>query len=798
MHFLGFIANFYNGYIINMDCQSTHLLFQCMKVVITPIDVPDQKDGELDMMAAPIKILHVDDEVDYLKTTKRILELQANFQVESVTSAEEAEEKLKKESFDVIVSDYVMKGKDGLQFLKELRERGDNTPFIIFTGKGREIVAIRALNLGADFYINKIGNPEVVYCELANTIRKLVKVKRADKILRNSEKLYRSVFENTGTAMCILKEDGTFSLVNRQFEELVGVPQEILTHKKWSDFVSKKDLPRLKKLREAVWEDDETIPESVECELVTITGQIINVLVRVTKLPETNETLCSVIDLTALKNAESALLKERKMLEDVTSKTGIGLATISRDFKILWANTVLKRFLGDVEGKTCYSTFNNRDSVCPNCGVKEIFETGKELVVHEQKVPIPQGEIWLQLIATPIRNEKGEIVAAAETSINITDKKQAEIKLKAIKKKFEDYLNLSRSLMVALNREGKVTYVNSRFCEVTGCNKDEAAGKDWFATFLPKRVRKKVESVFRKLISGEIESVEFHENPILTTHGEERIISWKNAILRDENGKIIGTLSSGEDITEQKEAEEKLNALMDELVLVNEKLNVVGRLTRHDVRNKLAIVANNLYLAKQALGKSSEALEYLESIDEALSQIESIFEFAKVYEKIGVEGMTIFDVGKTFDEAVMLFSGLKDVKLFNECHGVKVLADSLLRYLLYNLVDNSLRHGEKVTAIRFCSREDEDCLKIVYEDNGVGVSKDEKELIFKDGYGKNTGHGLYLIRKICETYGWTIQETGKHGKGAQFTITIPKNLLPQTAPKEPPKKLRIAASRQSS
>jgi len=65
-------------------------------------------------------------------------------------------------------------------------------------------------------------------------------------------------------------------------------------------------------------------------------------------------------------------------------------------------------------------------------------------------------------------------------------------------------------------------------------------------------------------------------------------------------------------------------------------------------------------------------------------------------------------------------------------------------------------------------------LKLVFEDDGVGIPKTEKEKIFKEGYGKGTGYGLYLTRRMCNVYGWTIQETGKQGKGAQFTMTIPK------------------------
>jgi len=65
-------------------------------------------------------------------------------------------------------------------------------------------------------------------------------------------------------------------------------------------------------------------------------------------------------------------------------------------------------------------------------------------------------------------------------------------------------------------------------------------------------------------------------------------------------------------------------------------------------------------------------------------------------------------------------------------------------------------------------------LKLVYEDDGVGIPEAEKEKIFREGYGKGTGYGLYLIKKMCEVYGWTIKETGKAGKGAQLTMTIPR------------------------
>ena len=92
-------------------------------------------------------------------------------------------------------------------------------------------------------------------------------------------------------------------------------------------------------------------------------------------------------------------------------------------------------------------------------------------------------------------------------------------------------------------------------------------------------------------------------------------------------------------------------------------------------------------------------------------------------------------------------------------------------------MDNSLKYGKKITKIRIhYEKTGENNLRLIYEDDGVGIPDSEKSKLFKEGFssGGSTGYGLYLIKKMVEFYGWTIQETGITGKGAQFTITIPK------------------------
>lgn len=229
-------------------------------------------------------------------------------------------------------------------------------------------------------------------------------------------------------------------------------------------------------------------------------------------------------------------------------------------------------------------------------------------------------------------------------------------------------------------------------------------------------------------------------------------------------------------IVERKRARRMLLEDSKKINTLNEKLRVVGSLTRHDVRNKLSALNIHIYLLKKKAKDNPEYTQHIQGMELASKQIVELLEFARVYEKLGAEQLSFIDVGDCIAKASEL-SDLKNNTLTNECRGLTVMADSLLRQLLYNLIDNTLQHGQNSTKICFHFNAEGSTVDLIYEDNGVGIADECKNALFEERNGAGIGHGLYLVRRICETYGWSISENGKLGQGVKFVICIPKCLV---------------------
>jgi PAS domain S-box-containing protein len=332
-------------------------------------------------------------------------------------------------------------------------------------------------------------------------------------------------------------------------------------------------------------------------------------------------------------------------------------------------------------------------------------------------------------------------------------------------------LNAVGQAIVATDLEGNITYWNSAAEQLYGWQEAEVLGRNIVDVTPAEASKEQAINIMKRLIEGEHWSGEFIAKrrdgnifPAIVT----------NSPITDDKGEMIGIIGVSTDITEQKFMQEVFDDAIGKVVELNEKLRVVEGLTRHDIRNKLSALNGRLYLLKKRFGDNPEAQQHLKEMESVSQQMLRIIEFEKIYVQVGAEELSNIDVERHFNEAAFLFSDLKGATLVNECQGLTVLADSLLRQLFYNLIDNTLKYGKKTRRIRVHYEEEENQLKLIYEDDGVGIPGDVKSHLFQEGYGAGTGYGLYLIKRICEAYGWAIEETGKEGQGAQFTMTIPK------------------------
>jgi len=148
---------------------------------------------------------------------------------------------------------------------------------------------------------------------------------------------------------------------------------------------------------------------------------------------------------------------------------------------------------------------------------------------------------------------------------DITEHQEAEQKLIVERDRAKLYLNLAGFIYLGINKEGNIILVNRKGCELLGEREEELLGKNWFDNFIPANIREQVKKVFRQLMTGKVENVEFYENPLFTKENGERLIAWHNVLLYDKEGNITGSLSSGEDITERRRAEERLSKSEEEL-----------------------------------------------------------------------------------------------------------------------------------------------------------------------------------------------------------------------------------------
>jgi len=226
-----------------------------------------------------------------------------------------------------------------------------------------------------------------------------------------------------------------------------------------------------------------------------------------------------------------------------------------------------------------------------------------------------------------------------------------------------------------------------------------------------------------------------------------------------------GVICTVVDITDNKLSREALTQ-------ANKKLNLLNNVTRHDILNQLTALLGYIELAKQDVTDPRQR-EFLNKEEQAATAIRHQILFTRDYQNIGIHSPLWHRVDETISLA-MASLDLRSVQVRVNIPRMEIYADPLLEKVFYNLIENSIRHGEHVSEIDIRSVERSDSLDIIIEDNGIGIPDEEKERIFRREYYKNTGFGLFLSREILAITNLTILETGTSGNGARFVIRVPR------------------------
>jgi len=304
---------------------------------------------------------------------------------------------------------------------------------------------------------------------------------------------------------------------------------------------------------------------------------------------------------------------------------------------------------------------------------------------------------------------------------------------------------------------------------MVGYSREELKGSGLDAVTHPDDLEKSIE-VAQSLLAGKNEPIILQKRYVR----KDGHVVWaeiRPALLRDQAGRPLYFMTEVLDITERQETERKREELERSLELSRHRLALLTDMTRHDIDNQLTTAYGYLELARCATPEG-EAREDLERLRMALEKIRRMTEFTKAYKELGLHAPAWQNVGRLCrDAAGDIKKGTIEVVV--ECGDVEVLADQLFERVIHNLIDNSIRHGKKVTRIRIACELSGDMLVMVYEDDGVGIPESEKQLLFAKGHGKNGGMGLFLAREVLATTSISITENGTPGRGARFVMTIP-------------------------
>jgi PAS domain S-box len=669
-----------------------------------------------------IRTLVVDDEPALLEISKIFLERSGEITVDTANSAYAALSCMGTVSYDVIVSDYEMPGMDGILLLKKIREGGGKTPFILFTGKGREEIVIEALNCGATFYLQKGADTKTQYAELVSKIRIADRQYRAEQSAEDSHSQMESILSFLPDPTIAIDQTGNLIVWNRAAEEMTGIlAADVIGKGNYACAVPfyGKSRPLLanlilhpdERLMSTAYHMREITPRLLigECEVNLPGGKNLTLWVKATPLYDAEGRVSGAIEIFRDITERVRIISEHRAAREALSRKNEEM--LSRNEQLAAIEEELRQTLDELQQSHRLVEENEKK-------YRALVDALPDaLLIHEE----------------------GKIVYGNPAACTLFG---------------ADLHRLVRIPLVSLfgNTTGEI---------LVSLSEDVIAGKTQLCS---------LEFSLEKP-DGKIVWLETTISPV-GDNGRTRIQIFFHDITRQK-------IALEQAASQHSETQQYAHALNR----ANKNLNLLYAITRHDILNQLTVLTGFMELSSERV-TDPVMQDYFKKQKCAAQAIYRNILFTRDYQALGIHE-PVWQNLQDLATCITSQANAPGIRFTVTAEGLEVYADPLFEKIFYNLIDNSLRHGKQVSEIAITSKKDESGVTLVYEDNGTGIPPAEKVRIFERGYGKNTGLGLYLVQEILSLTDITIQETGKPGHGARFEIQIPEQSFRYAAVQSP-------------
>ena len=377
---------------------------------------------------------------------------------------------------------------------------------------------------------------------------------------------------------------------------------------------------------------------------------------------------------------------------------------------------------------------------------------------------------WIRDVGKIVeRDADNEPVRAVGIHIDIDDQKQREQKLRQFRKAVEQ----TAHIVYITDTDGTIEYANPAFEEITGISESEAVGQDPSILQSGEYGDKYYEELWETILSGEQWADEMSEE---RADGEEIILNQTISPITDEDGQPQKFVAVGQDTTQRKEYEQKLEEQRD-------NLEVLNQVVRHDIRNDMAIVSGRAELLEEHVKEAGK--EDLQAIQDSAKSATELTKMARDLSEVmlsteeDVEPVrldrhlnpVVEDVRSKFETAVITTE--------DRIPGARVRGNGLLEAVFRNLIHNAVVHNDKQKPeVRVSTETDEETTTVRIADNGPGIPDTQKETIFGKGEkgldSPGTGLGLYLVQTLVKQYGGDVWVEDNDPEGSVFVVELPK------------------------